>query len=117
MKAWLKRIQAWRSRRHQRREQRSLERWEQIRANGKARFVIRTVLTYGLVFVGASNAIEHLFYGPRPISLFKVIFYSLFGLGMGSSAWSDMESKYNKALNEARLKALPESNDSPASRV
>ena len=61
MKAWLKRIQAWRSRRHQRREQRSLERWEQIRAEGKSRFVVRTALTSGLTVVGATHAYESFF--------------------------------------------------------
>ena len=36
-----------------RREQRSLQSWEQERVKGKARFVVRIALTYGLTIVGA----------------------------------------------------------------
>ena len=107
MNSSLQRIKAWRARRRSCKEQRSLERWEQIRARGKQWFVFRTALTYGLVFVGATNAVENLFDGPQSISLFKVIFFGLFGVGMGLSEWSDMESKYKTALNEARAKASP----------
>ena len=103
MNTSLQRIKAWRSRR----QLRSLERWEQIRAEGKEWFVFRTALTYGVVFVGVINAVENLFDGPQSISLFKVIFFGLFGVGMGLGEWSDMESKYKNALIDARVKASP----------
>ena len=114
MKAWLKKIQPWRLRR----QQRSLERWEQIRAEGKKRFVFRTALTYGLTVVGANHFFDHVFGEIQPsISLVKLIFYVLVGILIGSEAWSNREAKYQKALHEARVKALPESKNSPASRA
>jgi hypothetical protein len=111
MNSALQRIRAWRSLR----ERRALERWEQLRAKGKTRFVIQSALTYGFVIVGATDAIEHLFDGPQPISLFKVIFFALFGVGMGLSMWSDMESKYKDALRKARAKPLPDIQTLPQS--
>ena len=102
MNGALQRIKAWRFRR----ELRSLERWEQLRVEGKTRFVVRSALTYGLVFVGMTHAVEQFFDGPHPISLYKLIFLTLFGVGMGLSAWSDMESKYKRALREGLLAPL-----------
>lgn len=116
MKALLKRIQAWRSRRVQRREQRALEWWERQRADGR-RFVIRSALTYGLTTVGVTDAVGRLFSSTEPFLLAKGVFFSLFGILMGLSTWSDMESKYKKALSEARLKALPESKNWPDNRA
>src|SRR6185369_3184121 len=65
MKAWLKRIQARRSRR----EQRWLERWARIRAEGKTRFVLEGALTYGLTIVGAGDAYDWIFHGTHSLSL------------------------------------------------
>jgi len=107
MKGSLKGIQAWRSRRVQRRHQRSLEWWERERANGKTRFVIRSALTYGLTIVAVTDIVGHLFHNTQPLALAKGVFFTFFGVLMGLSTWSDMESKYKKALNEARSKALP----------
>ena|GEM_PF-2961852 len=49
MKDWLKPIQAWRSKRQHRRQQRLLERWERVRAKGKTRFVLRIALQFMLL--------------------------------------------------------------------
>lgn len=111
MKAWLKRIQAW----DLRRQQRSLEWWEQERVKGKAWFVFRTALTCGLMMAGTRDVYEHVFYdGTQYFSLlFHTIFYSLTGIVVGLAGWSGWESKYHKALHEARLKALPSGNALP----
>jgi hypothetical protein len=77
MNSSLQRIKAWRSRR----QRRSLERWEQIRAAGKKRFIVRTGLTYGLTVVGATDFFNHVFAGgTQPsISLIKLSVFVLFG--------------------------------------
>lgn len=105
MKKWLKRFRAWRARS----ELRSLERWEQIRAKGKRRFVVNAALTYGFTVVGATHLFENLFYGPYPISLARLIYYLLVGIPIGLIGWSSMEAKYQKALREASSgsKTLP----------
>ena len=105
MKKWLKRYKAWCARR----ELRSLERWKQIRAKGKRRFVVNTALTYGFTVVGATHFFENLFYGPYSISLARLIYYLLMGIPIGLFGWSSMEAKYQKALREASSgsKTLP----------
>ena len=113
MKGSLKRIQAWRSRRVQRRDQRSLEWWERERAKGKTRFVIRSALTYGLTIVGLTDILGHLFSSTEPFLLAKGIFFTLCGILIGLNTWSTMEAKYKKALDEARLKALPSGKSPP----
>ena len=99
----LKKFQAWRSRR----QLRSLERWEQIRAEGKARFVVRTALTYGLTVVGLIHVSDQVFLdGAQPsISLFKLIVFVLVGVVGGREGWNAREAKYQKALHEARVQA------------
>jgi hypothetical protein len=104
MNTSLKKIQAWRSRR----KQRSLERWEQIRAKGKARFVVQSALTLSLTMVGATNVVDHLFGSDQyPISLSRIIWYLLIGIVTGSAGWDTMEGKYKNALIDARVKASP----------
>jgi len=99
----LRRIQAWRSRR----EQRSLERWEEIRAEGKARFVFRTSLTFGLTMVGATDFFDRIFdIDPHTITLGKVVYYVLAGIPIALIGWSNMEAKFQHALHEARVPAL-----------
>ena len=102
MNSALQKIRGWRSLR----ERRALQRWEQIRTEGKTRFVIQSALNYGVVFVGLSHAIGSLFGDPEPDSLVRIIVLGLFGYGMGLSGWSDMESKYKRALTEG-LQAPP----------
>ena len=100
MKAWLKRIQVWRSRRHHRKEQRSLEWWERQRANGKKRFVIRTALTYGLTMIGVVGVNNHFFGGSQSDLCLAAVFWPIAGICMGFDAWAHWERKYQKALNE-----------------
>ena len=115
MKRILTIIQGWRHRR----KRRSLERWEQIRAEGKKRFVVRTALTYGVLLVAWTDLVNVLlFAGIKPaISIFKLIFFVLFGYFVGSSTWTEREAKYQKALQETRATALPDSTKLPTNRA
>ena len=108
----LKRFQAWRSRRKQRRERRALEWWERIRAKGKARCVIQTALTYSLTGVGLTSVVGH-FFGSQGISLETVIVYLFSGIVVGFDSWNTMEGKYKNALIDARVKASPSGNLPP----
>lgn len=115
MKGSLKRIQAWRSVRHQRREQRSLEWWERIRAEGKKRFVWRTGLTYGLSVAGITDVVQRGFYGEADPLLLKIVFWVVCGIVMGWHTWTAMEAKREDALRKARAKALPNNQSLPQS--
>jgi hypothetical protein len=99
----LNKYQAWRSRK----EQRSLQRWAEIRAEGKARFVLITSLTYGVSMVGVMDVLNYIFSSAQQsISLGNIIFYLLTGLVVAFVGWSSMEFKYQKALHEARVPKL-----------
>jgi len=115
MKRILTIIQGWRHRR----ERRSLERWEQIRAEGKKRFVVRTALTFGVLMVAWTDVTNVLLFNEiKPaISVVKLIFNVLIGFFIGSSAWKDREAKYQKALRETRARALPDSTKLPTTRA
>ena len=104
MNSTFQRIKVWRSRR----QLRSLQKWEQIRAEGKRWFVFRTAVTYGLTVVGMMDAYDYFFGGEHSsISLLLLIFYLLVGIFIASDAWSNREAKYQNALIEARVKASP----------
>ena len=100
----LKKLKAWRSRR----KLRSLQRWEQIRTKGKARFVSQSALTFSLTIVGATDVIDNIFGdGQYSISLFYIISYLLVGIVGGVDGWNTMEGKYKNALIDARVSASP----------
>ena len=101
----LKKIQAWRSRR----QLRSLERWERMRAQGKARFVFGGALAYGLTMAGIIDVIDNVFDGGTQFStlLYYAIVYPVMGIVMAHVIWWDMEAKYKNALIQARVKASP----------
>jgi hypothetical protein len=104
----LKKFQAWRLRRRIIRERRSLEWWEQTRAQGKARFVISNSLAYGLTMAGVFDVIDNIFYdGTKYSLLLNAIGYPIMGMVLGAFTWWDMESKYKSALIDARVKASP----------
>lgn len=104
----LKKFQAWRSRRQQSSKRRELERWEKIRARGKARFVFGGALTSGLIAAGIIDVIDNVFYGGTKFSLLSnLILYPIIGLVLGLFTWWDMEGKYNAALIDTRVKASP----------
>ena len=103
----LQKFQAWTFRRQQSKELRKLERWKKIRAEGQAHFVFRTALTYSLTMIGASDVVDHVFFGGGRSATFLsgAVFYLVSGIFIGSFGWWSMEAKYKKALIEASLKA------------
>ena len=106
MNSSLQRVKPVRSRRLK--EQRLLQRWEQIRARGKTRFVFETALIWGVTFTGMTDALVHLLTdATHSITLFMGIGSLFGGILLGWSAWSDMESKYKTARMEARVSAAP----------
>src|SRR6478736_5760415 len=111
----LERIQAWRSRRALRREQRSLEWWERVRTEGKNRFVWRTSLTYGLSLAGIIDVIQRGFYSEVDPLLLKIVFGVVFGIVMGWDTWTAMEAKRDDALRKTLAIALPDSQTLPQS--
>jgi len=92
---------------HHRKEQCALELWERQRADGKKRFVIRSALTYGLRMIGVVDVNNHIFGGSQSDLCLAAVFWPVYGVCMGFYEWSYWEGKYQKALNEAHLKALP----------
>ena len=115
MNSSLSRIQAWRSRRVQRRHQRSLEWWERVRTEGKKRFVWRTSLTYGLTMAGVIDVIQRGFYSEVDPLLLKIVFGVGFGIFMAWDTWTTMEAKREDVLRKARTIALPNSQTLPQS--
>ena len=105
MNSSLQKFQAWRSRRKHLREQRWLEYWTRIRAEGKTRFVLEGALTYGLTIVGAGDVYDWIFHGIHSLSLSGLIGRLLIGIPVALILWSSMESQYRKALNKAQIKA------------
>ena len=93
-------IQALRSRR----KQRSLQWWEQERAKGKARYVLRTGLTLGVMVVAVADILKHLSGSSNPASDLLLTLFVYVGVGFISAffAWNSWEEKYKKALQEAR---------------
>ena len=117
MKGALKKYKAWRSRRRLL----ALQRWEEIRAQGQARFVVQTALTFSLAMIGMMDVLDHIGGGSESSTLVsRAIFSPIGGIIAGFGGWSDMEAKYHNALNEARANAsssgqLPP--QSPASQI
>jgi hypothetical protein len=70
---------------------------------------------YGLTIVTATDIVGHLFHSPQPLALGKGVFFTLFGILIGLSRWSDMESKYEDALRKALTNPLPDSQPLPQS--
>ena len=100
----LKKFLTWRSGG----EQRALERWAQIRVEGKRRFVLRTSLTLGLTMPGLTDVLDHISDGAQhSISLRNVIYYLLAGIPVALIGWSNMEARYQKALRAARVLPCP----------
>ena len=110
----LKKFQAWRSRRQQSSERRELERWEKIRARGKAQFVFGGALTSGLMVAGVFDVIDNVFYvGTKYSLLSNGILYLITGLVIGLFTWWDMEGKYTAALIDARAHSNPSQINDP----
>ena len=97
MKGWFKRIQAW----HSGRQQRSLEKWERIRAKGKVRFVVRSALAFVLLMIVPIGTVEF-FHDGSQFSDFRLWLISLLvtGIFFGFVTWWDKEGRYKSARLE-----------------
>ena len=101
MKGKIRSTNAW----HCRRQQRSLERWEQVRAKGKARFVLHQALTFTVFMSAFRDVSDQIVDGGSQVSNFGVhlISYALAGVFIGFFAWWNREGKYRDALLTRRL--------------
>jgi len=101
MRNLLDRVKAWRVRR----QQLSLERWEQQRAKGQTRFVLQHALTLAVLMTSTRDVYEQIFGGGGEISDLRgsFIIYSLTGLFLGYSAWSKQEGIYKSTRLNRRL--------------
>ena len=90
-----KNIDAWRFRK----QQRSLERWAQVRAKGKARFVFHQAMAWAVLMIVATDFFDHIFEDDLQVSKlrFNIIYYSVSGILLGLVAWSNEEGKYKRA--------------------
>lgn len=75
---------------------------------GRERFVIRSALTYGQMTIGVVDIINHFSGGSQSDLAFAAVFLAGRWNHLGFGEWSHWEGKYQKALNEAHLEALPE---------
>ena len=112
MNSSLQKFKAWRVQRKKRSEERLLRKWEQIRAEGKKRFVWRNALAYGLTVAGATHVYQTLFSIEIDPILLKAFFFVLVGYFIASNTWSQREHKYQVALHEARMRVLPDNKTS-----
>lgn len=97
---------------------RSLQQWEQIRAKGKARFIIQSALTSGLTMIGVTDVVDHVLgNGHYSISLSWMIGYLLVGFVGAFAGWNGMEATYKNALIEARVNAAPSGALAPHTNV
>ena len=88
-------LQTWRFRS----QQRSLERWEQVRAKGKGHFVLRQALTFAVMMTAFRDVADNLLDGSAQVSSlrFHIVGYFLTGILVGYMAWGDREGKFKKA--------------------
>jgi len=94
-------INPWSQKSPYRNKQRRLEWWERVRMEGKARFLIRSTLTFGLIMT-ASHDFMH-----GGLDLYTVISSHITGIVIGYVGWWANESEYKKALIAARVNAVP----------
>jgi hypothetical protein len=88
-----------------RRQELSLQRWEQQRAKGQGRFVLQQALTWAVMMTSSRDVYEHLFdaHGEKITLWFYFIFHSLVGILAGFMGWSRQEAAYKDAVLNRRL--------------
>jgi hypothetical protein len=85
------------------REQRSLERWERERAQGKLRFVLRNAMIFPVMMTVIQDFSGYLFDGAVPVlHIRSLVIYSLIGFVAAFFGWSSREGKYKRALLNRR---------------
>src|SRR4030095_10538143 len=92
--------------------EKEIERWERIRANGRARFIARETVTYLLIMVVAIIAV-HLFNrvtGKLEVSspdynrdLFLPVIFALYGFVRGHYQWGKQEDRYKASAKPVEL--------------
>lgn len=106
IKRWFAKAHAWRLRS----KRRSLIRWEEEKAKGKTRFVIRSALIYSLVMtagVDLMNEILGIHVATRFYEfLFSAIWNLSVGIIVGYVGWWSMERNYQNTLREIRIEMI-----------
>lgn len=86
-----------------RRQQRALERWEQQREKGLARFALRQSLIFPVMMTVINDVNGYIFDGRvSALRIRSMIFYWFIGIIAGFLGWSTQEGKYKKALLNRR---------------
>ena len=96
---WLKRIDAWRSRRFQF----TLDRWDQVRVKGRGPFVLRQGLTWMVMMTAGHDVLAHIICSADKVpGIWGYLGqYFVTGIFLGYGEWSSNEDKYR----DARLNA------------
>ena len=85
------------------REQRSLERWERERAQGKVRFVLRQAMIFPVMMTVINDLSGYIFDGAVPVFRIRsILIYLLIGMVAAFMGWSSREGKYKRALLNRR---------------
>ena len=85
------------------REQRSLERWERERAQGKLQFVLRNAMMFPVMMTVINDFSGYIFDGAVPAFRTRLlVIYLLVGIVASFFGWSSREGKYKRALLNRR---------------
>src|SRR5215510_14557204 len=94
MKNWLQTLNAWRLGGYQF----TPESWEQIRAKGRGRFVLRKGLTWMIILTAVMDVFTHLIYAGNGFGLWSFTFQGFVtGVFLGYQEWGENEVNYKKA--------------------
>jgi hypothetical protein len=86
-----------------RREQRSLERWEQEREQGIARYVLRQTMIFPVMMTVLNDVSGFVLDGSVPVFRTRsLVMYLLTGIVLSLFAWSHQEGKYKRTLRHRR---------------
>jgi len=85
------------------REQRSLERWERERAQGKLRFALRQAMIFPVSMTVIRDFSGYMSDGAVPVFHTRsLVIYSLIGFVAAFFGWASREGKYKRALLNRR---------------
>ena len=102
IKLW-KRYSAWRGR------QFSPERWAEIRAHGKGRYVLYHGFSFAVLMIAFRDVVTQVLDLDQDSGFsfgFYIMQYAFMGICSGYGMWTDQEGKYKKALTSARQKSF-----------
>jgi hypothetical protein len=86
-----------------RREQRSLERWEQEREQGITRYVLRHAIVFPVLMTALNDVSGFILDGSVPVFRTRsLVMYLLTGIVLSLFAWSHQEGKYKRTLRHRR---------------